>query len=351
MPRLLFGFAGPIHRRVEGACLAAALAALCAIAGCEAKTEAPSAEIAFVARKSLPIRAELDPRSKTVANLELGTSVVIVGRKRRSVRIRTGAGESGWTHESELISAEMKGLLSRVRKYASEEPSQGGMRAFDILNVHLEPHRNSPTIYQLAENEEVELLRQVRQEGPYGSAESWLLVRLVSGDAGWALGSRLYPAIPIEVAQYAEGRRITSYFSLGEVFDQSLGESRTTWLWTQIAKGVEDRDFDRFRVFRWSRSRDAYQTIKLERGVKGRLPIRVHEPANGEDYSFSLQVEKDGEWVERTYQIDGQRVTTVSEEPAVEPRDLLSPLQQKARPELPQPNLQERLLEWWKKPS
>ena len=267
------------------------------------------------------------------------------------MRIRTAAGQSGWTHESELISSETKGLLGRVRKLAADEPSQGGMRAFDILNVHLEPYRDSPTIYQLAPNEEVDLLRQVRMDGPNGGPESWMLVRLLSGDAGWALGSRLYPAIPIEVAQYAEGRRITSYFSLGEVVDQSLGEARTTWLWTQVAKGADDRDFDRIRVFRWSRSRDAYQTIKLERGLKGRLPIIVHEPASNEEYSFSIQVEVDGEWLERTYQIQGLRVITIDEKPAVSPRDLLSPLQSRPRPLQRPEGLQNRLLEWWKSPS
>lgn len=335
------------------ALLAAVAAILCLFGGCQAKPEAPNAEIAFVARRELPIRAELAPRSKTVSSLELGTPVEIVGRKRRSVRIRTVGGMTGWTHESELISAETKGSLGRVRKLAADEPSQGGMRAFDVLNVHLEPFRESPTIYQLEQNEEVELLRQTRVARPGSGVESWSLVRLVSGDAGWALGSRLYPAIPIEVAQYAEGRRITAYFALGELFDQSLSESRTTWLWTQTSKGMEDRDFDRFRVFRWSKARDAYQTIKLERGLKGRLPIVVapNDDPSGEGWSFAIQVEVDGRWLERTYRLDGQRVVTIGEAPAVDPLDLLNPTQSHPSGGSSSPDLRNRLIEWWKQPS
>ncbi len=353
MPRLSIVLSGLRHRRSETAFLAAVLAVLCALSGCEDKPEAPSAEIAFVARKTLPIRAELAPRSETVGDVGLGTPVEIIGRKRRSVRIRTADGLSGWTHESELISSETKGLLGRVRKVAADEPSQGGMRAFDILNVHLEPHRDSPTIYQLSENEEVELLRHARIPGPSGGPESWMLVRLVSGDAGWSLGARLYPAIPIEVAQYAEGRRITSYFALGEIFDESLGEAKTTWLWTQSSRGVEDADFDRIRVFRWSKSRDAYQTIKLERGLKGRLPVLVHEPsaASGDDYSFTIQVQKDGRWIARTYRLDRQRVVTVGEQPAEPPADLLSPARSRPREEKEPAGLPNRLLEWWRQPS
>lgn len=352
MPTPLSGFQGPLPQRLEAALLAGLLGLICLVAGCEAKPEAPSAKIAFVARKSLPIRAELAPRSPVVAHLDLGSAVEIIGQKRKSVRIRTGNGVSGWTHESELISAKTKGMLSRVRKIAAKEPSQGELRAFDILNVHLEPHRDSPTIYQLSQDEEVELLRHTRLPGPNGGKEWWSLVRLVSGDAGWALGSRLYPGIPIEVAQYAEGRRITSYFPLGQVHDKSLGQTKTTWLWTQVGRGVDDADFDRIRVFRWSASRDAYQTIKLERGLKGRLPIAV-EPgeAEGAGYTFSIQVEDEGRWLERTYQVKGQRVITLGEQPAPSPQDFLDPL--RSRPEPPQEpdRLQDRLLEWWKRAS
>src|SRR5205814_683495 len=47
--------------------------------------------------------------------------------------------------------------------------------------------------------------------------DDWTLVRTASGESGWILSRRVVIAIPDEVAQYAEGRRITSYFSLGEV--------------------------------------------------------------------------------------------------------------------------------------
>jgi hypothetical protein len=346
MPRVQCALGQPLTKRFEKAFLAAVWALACLFWGCQAKPEAPSAEIAFVARKELPIRSELAPRSKTVSTLALGTPVEIVGRKRRSVRIRTVEGITGWTHESELISTETRGSLGRVRKLAADQPSQGGMRAFDTLNVHLEPYRESPTIYQLAQNEEVELLRQTRVDRPDGVTESWSLVRLISGDAGWALGSRLYPAIPIEVAQYAEGRRITAYFALGELVDQPSGESRTTWLWTQTSKGLDDRDFDRFRVFRWSKAREAYQTIKLERGVKGRLPILVTptDDPSGEGWSFAVQVEIDGRWVERTYRLQGQRVISVGEAPAAAPIDLLRPLQTSPSSDSKPPDLRNRLI-------
>jgi hypothetical protein len=50
-------------------------------------------------------------------------------------------------------------------------------------------------------------------------ADDWSLVRTSGGQSGWVFTRRLWMAVPDEVAQYAEGHRIVSYFSLGEVRD------------------------------------------------------------------------------------------------------------------------------------
>ena len=48
--------------------------------------------------------------------------------------------------------------------------------------------------------------------------------------------------IPDEVAQYAEGHRIVSYFALGETQDGD--QKKTTWLWTTVESA---QGFLRFR--------------------------------------------------------------------------------------------------------
>ena len=50
--------------------------------------------------------------------------------------------------------------------------------------------------------------------------EDWTLIRTRAGDTGWALTRNLLIGIPDEVAQYAEGKRITSYFELGSINDE-----------------------------------------------------------------------------------------------------------------------------------
>ena len=105
--------------------------------------------------------------------------------------------------------------------------------------------------------------------------DEWSLIRTASGQSGWVLTRRLVMAIPDEVAQYAEGHRIVSYFSLGEVRDGD--EKKPTWLWTTIGAGTEPYDFDSFRVFVWSQRRHRYETAYIERNLKGYAPVLLRE--------------------------------------------------------------------------
>jgi hypothetical protein len=130
---------------------------------------------------------------------------------------------------------------------------------------------------------------------------------LKSGDVGWVLTSRLYMAIPDEVAQYAEGRRITSYFSLGEVQDGD--QKKHHWLWTTIGERNQPHDFEIFRVFIWNTRRHRYETAYSERNRIGYLPVIV------KGQTFSLCMEKDGQRVRRAYELQVNVVRLLGEEP------------------------------------
>jgi hypothetical protein len=106
-------------------------------------------------------------------------------------------------------------------------------------------------------------------------ADDWSLVRTSGGQSGWVLTRRLWMAIPDEVARYAEGHRIVSYFSLGEVRDGD--QTRHEWLWTTSQGGAQAYDFDSFRVFVWSLRRHRYETAYIERNLKGHSPVLLKE--------------------------------------------------------------------------
>jgi hypothetical protein len=135
------------------------------------------------------------------------------------------------------------------------------------------------------------------------SPDDWTLVRNAGGQSGWVLTRRIFMAIPDEVAQYAEGKRITSYFSLGK------NDGKDTWLWTTCEPGPQDHEIEGFRIFTWNARRKRYETTYIQRRIVGYYPVLV----NGT--SFSLLIEKDGARVRQRFTLTGNRVKLNGEQP------------------------------------
>jgi hypothetical protein len=257
--------------------------------------------------------------------------------------------------------------MRRLRRLAEETaglPSQGKATTYDVLNVHTEPNRNSPSFVQVKEKETFDVIthrivpraaKQPKRElvrpkpkatsapkrqgskkyddpsvpappapvapapptdwialskersvdadadTPPAAQDDWTLIRTSSGQSGWVLTSRVYMSIPDDVAQYAEGHRITSYFSIGIVDDH--GENHDIWLWTTIDALGEDYDFDSYRVFTWSEKHHRYETAYIQRRERGYLPVIAKQ---GE---FSVCVEdKTGARVRKAYTLIGNSV-------------------------------------------
>jgi len=141
---------------------------------------------------------------------------------------------------------------------------------------------------------------------PAAPTDEWSLVRTPTGQSGWVLTRRLVMAIPDEVAQYAEGHRIVSYFSLGEITDGD--QKKNIWLWTTTSDSSQPWDFDSFRVFIWSLRHHRYETAHIERNLKGYAPVILKEvdfstrrqPAKYPGFSICME-KKDGQRYRREY--------------------------------------------------
>ena len=144
------------------------------------------------------------------------------------------------------------------------------------------------------------------EAAPRGPVDDWTLIRAENGQSGWVLTSGLYLAIPDEVAQYAEGHRITSYFSLGKVRDGDM--QKDIWLWTTSEGLGEDHDFDGYRVFTWSLRHHRYETAYIQRRERGFFPVLAK---TGE---FSVCLERDdGSRVRKQYVMSGNAVRVAGE--------------------------------------
>lgn len=333
------------------------------------------------------LRLRRDPASPTAdgATLRHGERVLIVGRRRIFLKVRAASGAEGWVLARQLLSPKQMEELNRLAERAARLPSHGTATVYEPLNVHSEPNRQAPSFYQIREGEPVEVLVQkLAPRTPYQNpallpapqrpqpllrkrasrssripppplppapsppanwlelsrtppeilaqrqppkpvpVDTWALVRLKNGRAGWVLARMLRMEIPDEVAQYSEGHRITSYFSVGQVKDGD--QMKHNWLWTTIAPGNYPYDFDSFRYFVWNVRRHRYETAYVERRLKGYFPVTVHpvQVTLGKKQQtwpgFSLVVEEaDGVRYRRTYAYQGYLVRLIEKVPWREP--------------------------------
>ena len=340
--------------------------------------KSPSLGEAYVGPSTMTLRHDLATKSPVTGTVKHGEKLEILEYQHRFVRVRSEAGAEGWTDLRQLLTPDQMASLRRMADNAKQYPSQGTATVFELLNMHSEPNRTSPSFWQVPENGKVDVLehklaprvqaavtappraavkttsrkkskeKQPARIGPppmptapkppadwtalsvpKNNASSvdgnkadakpaapvpmddWSLVRTSDGKAGWVLTRMLSMSIPDEVAQYAEGHRITSYFALGQTKEGDV--AKTNWLWTTITKGLEPYEFDSFRVFVWSKKHHRYETAYIERNVTGHFPVSVE--SSGESPSFSLILEgDDGKLVRKTYSFEGFRVRMVHKE-------------------------------------
>jgi len=333
---------------------------------------------AYVGPSALRLRQDLASPTADGAVLKHGERVEIIGRRRIFVRVRTARNERGWVLMRQLLSPRQMEDLNRLAERAAPMWSHGVATVYDPLNVHTEPNRQAPSFYQIQPGEHVDVVAQrVEPRGPYQNpallppparpapkrprrdseklllpmppapkppadwlqlsratpaelaerrppkpvpVDTWALVRLPNRRAGWVLAKALRMEIPDEVAQYSEGHRITSYFSVGQV--RSGDQVKHNWLWTTISPGDHPWDFDSFRYFVWNVRKRRYETAYVERKLRGYFPVRVHpvEVAVGGRKQtwpgFSVVVEEaDGLRYRKTYAYQVYLVRLVSRTP------------------------------------
>ncbi len=178
---------------------------------------------------------------------------------------------------------------------------------------------------------------------PSVAMDNWTLVRMPSGQVGWAISSMLLMAIPEDVAQYSEGHRIMGYWPLGEIMDGDVKKNH--WLWVTNSQKNSDFDFDGFRVFMYTNRRHRYEQAYRLKNLRGYFPTDVVRPGSKKDYlaEFTIITEENGVKIQRRYAFLGYRVMTIDErrwEPSEE--------EIKSSPKL-NPILPSSQQPWWKK--
>lgn len=200
---------------------------------------------------------------------------------------------------------------------------EGSEESEEILPPELPPPPRPPQAWLGLSGLSPERIQELSAEGLTSAASArpavssagdlWTLVLNERGLAGWALNARLSPAIPDRVAQYAEGARITSYFSLGPA---NREETAHHWLWTTLSRSASAGHWDGIRVFTWNNRLSRYETAFIQRGLEGYLPVEVMDTEEGAGKRFRITVrERSGIIHRKTYEMQGVRVRLVQNVP------------------------------------
>jgi SH3-like domain-containing protein len=146
--------------------------------------------------------------------------------------------------------------------------------------------------------------------------EDWWLVRTSQGHAGWVLGRMIDIDVPLDIAQYAEGQRIVSFFPLTSVHDPELNKDESYYLvlLTDPKDGMPF-DFNQVRVFSWNVRKHRYETAYRDRNIFGLLPVSVGQEQFenvGTEPTFTIHVrDENGNTAEQKYRLEGVMVKRV----------------------------------------
>lgn len=315
-----------------------------------------------------------------VGTVHNGERVEVLEKQRRFLRVKTDKGQEGWIEERSLVPQEVYDGFQQLAKDGASIPVQAHGTTRAELNMHLTPARDGEHLYQLKEGEKLEVLKRATTDksakkaappakvpaatapakgnkpaekeastqpsaatGKTASAkttsvqpsaanapaaepppppkpimEDWYLVRDPARRVGWVLLRMVDLDVPLDVAQYAEGQRITGYFVLNTVEETQDDATKQVPQYLVLLNEPKDGfayDYNQVRVFTRNRAKHRYETAYRERNMEGYLPVEVgHQyfDKEGDLPTFTIRKMNDsGQIVASTYKMNGPIVRRV----------------------------------------
>ena len=321
----------------------------------------------YVSGVEISLRDRVATMYNKVGTVQNGERVEVLERQRRFMRVRTDQGVEGWIAERNLISQEVFDGFQKLAQDASGMVAQGHGTTRAELNMHITPTRDGEHLYQLKDGEKVEILKRAttdrnapktptpasppkspskakkeekplpissvtppakpdeadankgdHSETPKPVMEDWYLVRNSGGHVGWVLMRMVDLDVPLDVAQYAEGKRIIGYFVLNTVTETIDGvqkdEPQYLMLLNEPTSGLP-YDYNQIRVFTRNRNKHRYETAYRERDMEGYFPVKTGHAVfdkEGDLPTFTIRkMNATGQIVDATYKMNGPIVRRV----------------------------------------
>jgi hypothetical protein len=303
-----------------------------------ARRNPPHYSNAYIADRSATLWSATAQVRRQVATLGYGEKVSILNRAGDLTEVRSTEGTQGWVDTRLLMAPELWSRVGQLLSDARNMPIQAKGHTRTISNVHIEPGRDSPRIFQFGRNVPLAVLRRqvaaarssgteeghssdeaATSAGEKSDLEDWALVLYSAANpgshspsaaprsdagppmpiAGWVLSRfvELDPPPPIGDYTGASGRRVVAWAQLDTVSDPTGQKPQYVVAAAKAGEG-QPCDFTSIRVYTWGAVRKQYETSFADNNVCGRLPVLVSQTPAGAEFRFN-----DGKDVEHAYRL------------------------------------------------
>jgi len=220
---------------------------------------------------------------KVIGVLKYGDRVEILKEQGNWAKVRAGKGSEGWVITKELVPAKVYEGGQKILQELKKRQAQAAGHTVQAVNIHLDPHRDAPTLGMLMQGQTLEVFdrRMVPRKPATGgvkpavasdqNSDAWYLVEAGSR-AGWVLGRMVTLDIPQAISQYAANYNMVAWFVLNQVQDGAVSVPQYL---AADREGTGEFDFTHIRVFTWSVRGHHYVTSFVRGGLRGSFPIRV----------------------------------------------------------------------------
>lgn len=144
-------------------CLCAALLGALFAPGCQ-HSGPGGGETMYVSAPQANLRDHVAAVYNRIGSVSNGERVEVLERQRRFVRVRTAQKQEGWVELRALVPDDVYEQFQKLSKENRGTPVEGHGITRTELNMHVAPGRDTDTLYQLAENTKVELLKRATAE-------------------------------------------------------------------------------------------------------------------------------------------------------------------------------------------
>jgi hypothetical protein len=283
---------------------------------------------AYVSERSVTLWSSVAQVRDQLGVLHYGDRVDVVSRRNDSVKVRTPSGALGWVDSRLLMDPALWQRSAKLLTEVLAMPVQARGRIKVATNLHVEPGRSEPRLYQFGRGVPVEIVgravadreqatdeKEPSNEPPEVKKEDWYLIRGLAtrppgenavrasesntttqpGDqtvpvAGWVIARFLELDLPEAVRDGAASANVRpiAWFELNRVSDHTSEKSQYL---VAAVRGPEGQrcDFTNLRVYTWNMRKSRYETAFIESDLCGEMPLRLGKGPRGEpEFRFHL---------------------------------------------------------------